>query len=82
MSDLGRRIRRLEQIAPGVGATEVPIVDLPRWPAPDRAAFEQAEAAGDESTVADLVERHTGIRPGRGPGIRMVVTDVVERRAS
>ncbi len=83
MSDHERRIRRLEELTPADATSgPIPIVDLPLWPACDRAAFEAAEAAGDQETVADLVERHTGVRPGRGPGIRLVVADVVERTSA
>ncbi len=63
-----------------ITARPIPIVDLPLWPAADRAAFEQAEAAGDRDAIYALVQCHAGIRPGRGRDVTAIVVDCVGDR--
>lgn len=80
MANHERRLRALEQrTAVATSAGPVPILSLPVLPEEDRAAFRLAEQTGDEATVDELVLKHTGVRPRPGPGIRLVVADVVER---
>ncbi len=66
MTTYERRLQRLEQSAPGVGATEVPILSVPSLPEEDQIAFAAAEQSGDWAAIADLTEKYTGTRPASG----------------
>ncbi len=83
MNDFERRIRRLEERIPTDAMSgPIPILSLPLLPEEDRQRFRLAEQTGDEATVDDIVLQYTGTRLGRGPGIRLVVADVVERTSA
>ena len=69
VANLGGRVIRLEAAARARRAALDPSPGLmflmpDLWPAEDRAAFEAAEARGDEGGRRDVIERATGTRPG------------------
>ncbi len=75
MTNHEKRVRALEQRGGPATTGPIPVVELPRWPVADREAFERAEASGDRDAADALVEKHAGIRPGRGPGVTLVIAD-------
>ncbi len=76
VTSIERRLARLEQRVSTADVGQIPLVDLPAWPASDQEAFRLAEETGDQDVLDALVLRHTGLVPGRGPGVRLIVADL------
>jgi len=59
-----RRVRQLEARRPSIEWTgPLPIVCPQDWPSDELLAWEAARAAGDETMMDVLIERHAGVRP-------------------
>jgi hypothetical protein len=74
---MDKRLSRLEQrLGPTPAVGRLVFITPNSWSDADRESWERAEILPDTTVKDDLIEKHTGIRPTRRPGVISIIVDM------